>query len=128
VPWLTGARAAVVAGGITLYEACALGVPTIAVPIVRAQRPAVRAMARAGAVVHVPAAPPGPPAAARVARQTLALLDGNETRGRLSLRARRLVDGHGAARVAAVLRRLAAGEPLESLLAAIDRRHGVETR
>ena len=37
VPMLASASAAVLAGGITLYEAAALGVPSVAIPVVPAQ-------------------------------------------------------------------------------------------
>ena len=43
---------ALVAGGITAYEACALGVPVVAVSVVPAQQPTVRALARRGAAVN----------------------------------------------------------------------------
>ena len=38
---------AVVAGGVTLYEACALGVPAVGLAVVPAQRRAIRAFAGA---------------------------------------------------------------------------------
>ncbi|ODS53891.1 MAG: hypothetical protein ABS36_11840, partial [Acidobacteria bacterium SCN 69-37] len=50
---LSSAGVAVVAGGVTLYEACALGTPAVAVPVVAAQRPAIAAAAAAGAVVDL---------------------------------------------------------------------------
>ena len=43
-----------VAGGTTLYEACALGTPVVAVPVVSGQTTTVRRFVRAGLVVGVP--------------------------------------------------------------------------
>lgn len=104
---LRSARTAVVAGGVTLYEAAALGVPTVAIPIVAAQRPTVRAFARAGAAlapsrserIDVPAV------AAAVER----LLSDRAQSARLARRGRQLVDGHGGRRVAHALALLAGG-------------------
>jgi len=99
------AGAAVVAGGVTLYEAAALGVPTVAVPIVAAQRPTVRAFAREGAAL-------APGRAARIDAKAVAkavgrLLDDRKYAGRIGRRGRQLIDGQGARRVARELRTLA---------------------
>ena len=48
---LARADAALVAGGVTLYEACAAGTPVVAAAVVPAQRPAIEALARLGAVI-----------------------------------------------------------------------------
>ena len=48
---LARAAVAVVAGGVTLYEACALGTPIVRSPVVPAQRPATRGVRRAGAAI-----------------------------------------------------------------------------
>ena len=48
---LSVASVAVVAGGVTLYEACALGVPVVAVALNAAQHVTIRAVARRGAAV-----------------------------------------------------------------------------
>jgi spore coat polysaccharide biosynthesis predicted glycosyltransferase SpsG len=96
---LARASVAVVAGGVTLQEACALGVPAVAVAVVAAQRPAIRHFARRRAVIdareldHV---------AAHVVR---VIADPREQR-RLSAAGRRLVDGRGAFRVADRIRSL----------------------
>jgi UDP-2,4-diacetamido-2,4,6-trideoxy-beta-L-altropyranose hydrolase len=102
---LASAGVAVVAGGVTLYEACALGTPTVAVPVVAAQRPAIEAAAAAGAVVTVPrgATPRLSEAIAAAVGELV------EHRGRASAQAAiaaQLVDGAGAMRVAARLRDL----------------------
>ena len=44
------AEVAVLSGGIALYEALSVGVPTLAIPVVRAQEPVVRACAEADLV------------------------------------------------------------------------------
>jgi len=103
---LSRAQVAVVAGGMTLYEACVLGTPAVALPVVPAQKRTVRAFAAAGAVVASEAAT-GPRAVDRAARQAIALLADAGRAARLSRVAARLVDGRGAERVAQRLRVLA---------------------
>ncbi len=96
---LSRATVAVVAGGVTAYEACAIGVPSVAIAVVPAQRPAIRRLARRRALVdakHIDAV------AGRVAR----LLSNPQARGLLSSAARKTVDGRGARRVADHIRRL----------------------
>jgi spore coat polysaccharide biosynthesis predicted glycosyltransferase SpsG len=102
---LSSVSVAVVGGGVTLAEACALGTPTVAVPVVDAQRPAIAAAAAAGAAI--PVFKRTPRAAASSAAELVCELIGNR-RLALSLASRgsRLVDGGGAARVAALLREL----------------------
>jgi spore coat polysaccharide biosynthesis predicted glycosyltransferase SpsG len=104
---LARAHIAVLAGGTTLYEACALGTPVVALPVVGAQRRTVRAFAATGAIVAVDAARPER-ALARAAREAAALLADPAGATRLARRAARLVDGRGAERVAQRLRALAA--------------------
>jgi len=101
---LSQAAVAVVAGGVTLYEAAALGVPTVAVPIVTAQRPTVRAFARAGATI----APRLGPADTRSIAAAVSdlLVDRNRAR-HIAAHGRRLVDGRGLARVTRALAALA---------------------
>jgi spore coat polysaccharide biosynthesis predicted glycosyltransferase SpsG len=103
-PVLASASVAVVAGGITLYEAAALRVPAVAVPIVEAQRPTVDAFARAGAVAAARAGDANgvADAVARLARNRRAA-------AAMAARGRRLVDGNGARRVAALIERLLQG-------------------
>ncbi|HEX7085428.1 MAG TPA: glycosyltransferase [Vicinamibacterales bacterium] len=101
-PTLARADVAVVAGGVTLYEAAALGVPVVAVPVVAGQRAAVAAFERAGAAIAAsPRSPRG------IARAAAALLGDPSTAERLGRSGRRLVDGRGAERVASALMRLA---------------------
>jgi len=104
-PTLARASVAIVAGGVTLYEAAALGVPVVAVPVVPGQRPAVAAFARAGAVVAVSRRSPR-----HIAGAAAALVRNRSRAARLGRTARRLVDGRGAERVASALMRLAGRE------------------
>lgn len=100
---LSQASVAVVGGGVSLYEACALGVPTVGVPVVAAQVPTVRAFARRGAIL---AAPFGA-SAERIAARAVSLLNSRSRRQSLTRRGRFLVDGRGASRAAAAVVALA---------------------
>ncbi len=103
---LAAASVAIVAGGVTLYEACALGTPSIAVAVNAAQQVTIRGVARAGATVDAGrSGSAGVPAA--IARQVERLLGDRADARRLAAAGRRLVDGRGAARVAAQVRQLA---------------------
>jgi spore coat polysaccharide biosynthesis predicted glycosyltransferase SpsG len=105
---LAACDVAVVAGGVTLYEACALGVPAVGLAVVEPQRKAIRSCAALGAVLD--AGGPGLDAAAadRVARGVLRLLRDDPLRHAMASRGRRLVDGRGADRVARRIRALVA--------------------
>jgi spore coat polysaccharide biosynthesis predicted glycosyltransferase SpsG len=96
---LSRATVAVVGGGVSLYEACALGVPTVTVPVVASQMPTVRAFARRGAAVAMPLRAAGD----RTAAEVIALLDDPRRRAILRRRSMRLVDGRGAERAAAAV-------------------------
>jgi UDP-2,4-diacetamido-2,4,6-trideoxy-beta-L-altropyranose hydrolase len=106
---LAQATVAVVAGGTTLYEACALGTPVVAVPVVPGQATTVRRFVRAGlaAAATRPLAAAGAAGAAgwgeAAARAALDLLADGPRRDELSRRGRRAIDGAGAARVAAAI-------------------------
>ena len=109
---LRSATVAVVAGGTTLYEACALGTPAVAVPVVPAQGTTVRRFVRAGLAVASPGArlPVGSDRWGRAAAAAaLDLLTDAPRRAALAARGPRVVDGAGARRVADALRRLAHG-------------------
>jgi UDP-2,4-diacetamido-2,4,6-trideoxy-beta-L-altropyranose hydrolase len=106
---LAGCRVAVVGGGVTLYECLGLGVPAVAVSVVDSQRPTIAAFAAAHAVVDGGRARAGATekrAAARLAGKVLALLDDRTSQTALRRTGRALVDGRGAARVAAAIRAL----------------------
>ena len=96
---LRDASVAVVGGGVSLYEACALGVPTVGVPVVKSQTPTVRGFARRGAVLSAPFGA----SAAAVANRTVSLLNDPSRQRALARRARSLVDGRGAVRAAAAV-------------------------
>jgi spore coat polysaccharide biosynthesis predicted glycosyltransferase SpsG len=93
------ATVAVVAGGVSLYEACAAGVPAIGIPVVPGQSPTVRGFGRRGAVIALPFKSPE----RRTAAAVVALLDDPHRREVLRRRAMRMVDGKGAGRVAAAV-------------------------
>ena len=96
---LSRATVAVVGGGVSLYEAAALGVPAIGVPVVRAQTPTVRAFEREGAAVAVPFRA----SEQQTAATAVALLDDARRRRQLAQRSQQLVDGQGARRAAAAV-------------------------
>jgi hypothetical protein len=104
---LAGAQVAIVAGGMTLYEACALGVPVVAVGVTDAQRVTVRALARAGAVLDGGLLRTG--RASQVADAVAHLIEDPAAAAAQAHIARQIVDGRGAARVATHLRALAWG-------------------
>jgi hypothetical protein len=93
---------AVLGGGVTLYEACALGTPAVAVAVAPGQRRTVRSFASHGAALDAGSAA-SRRAVSRVASGVAALLEGGPGVAALAERARDLVDGCGAFRVAAHL-------------------------
>jgi len=97
---------AVVAGGVTLYEACAVGIPVVAVSVVPAQRTAIEAFAAQGAAIDAGALP-SQLVVDRAGAAVDMLLDDRVARDRISAAGRRLIDGRGAVRFAARLRSLA---------------------
>jgi spore coat polysaccharide biosynthesis predicted glycosyltransferase SpsG len=105
---LSSTSVAVLAGGVTLYEACALGVPSVAVALNSAQHVTIRALARRGATVDAGSMTSGRKTIDRVARAVERLLGDRALRRRMAVTGRRLVDARGAARVAARLRQLPA--------------------
>jgi spore coat polysaccharide biosynthesis predicted glycosyltransferase SpsG len=116
VVWLSGATSladelrravvAVVGGGVSLYEACAVGTPAVGVPVVAGQRPTVRGFVRRGAALGQHGARVVP---RLVAADVLHLLRHARLRRTLVRTARRVVDGRGAERAAHVIARLVRG-------------------
>jgi spore coat polysaccharide biosynthesis predicted glycosyltransferase SpsG len=106
-PDLAGCDVAVVAGGVTLYEACAIGVPAVAMAVVPGQQRAIRAFAARGAVVDIGSLAGADGAVELVAAAVAELLRDASARDRRASAARRLVDGRGAQRVALRIRVLA---------------------
>jgi spore coat polysaccharide biosynthesis predicted glycosyltransferase SpsG len=99
---LANCDVAVVAGGVTLYEACALGTPAVGLAVVSAQRRAIREFAKRRAIVDAGIA--SSRSVERAAREVRALLADERRRRATAARARRLVDGLGAERVAEQIR------------------------
>ncbi len=96
------------AGGLTLYEAAALGRPAVALAVVAAQRPTIAAFARRGAAVD--AGFIGDADVVRRVVDAVAALAAEPTRAaHLGASAARVIDGRGVFRVADALRELAAG-------------------
>jgi len=104
-PELAAADVAIVGGGVSLYEACALGVPAVALAVVNAQRPTIQAFADRGAALALPPRARAAAAAAIAVR----LLNDPDGRAVMARRSRRLVDGRGASRAAAAVMALSAG-------------------
>ncbi len=103
---LARATVAVVGGGVSLYEAAAMGVPSVSVPVVRSQVPTVLAFARRQAAIAVPYTA-GPQVAGD---KVVGLLANATRRRRLARRSREVVDGRGASRAAAAVLKIAAGD------------------
>ena len=101
---LSTVSACVVSGGVTLYEACAIGTPAVAVAVVPAQRRAVNAVVRANAALTADLDRPRGPE--RLADLVWQLLEQPVLQRALSRNAQRLVDGRGTARVVTRLRDL----------------------
>jgi spore coat polysaccharide biosynthesis predicted glycosyltransferase SpsG len=107
---LAMASVVVSGGGITLYEACALGAPVVAVAVVPAQRPTTATCAALGAAIDATASDQRE-SAERAARSVAAVLGDAERRAALAGAARRLVDGQGTTRVLAHIRALLLTRP-----------------
>jgi UDP-2,4-diacetamido-2,4,6-trideoxy-beta-L-altropyranose hydrolase len=100
---LANADVAVVGGGMSLYEACALGAAAVGVPVVATQRPTVAGFVRRGAALGRTRTTVSPSA---VADDVLLLLRRLGVRRRVTRSGRRLVDGQGARRAARAIGRL----------------------
>jgi spore coat polysaccharide biosynthesis predicted glycosyltransferase SpsG len=104
---LERATVAVVAGGTTLYEACALGTPVVAVPVVPGQATTVRRFVRAGLAAGARAPRGDRVGSSRWGRAVaIAALDLVADAGRRSMLGAagpRAIDGRGAARVVRAL-------------------------
>lgn len=103
---LNRAAVAVLAGGVTLYEAAALATPSVALAVVDAQQPTIRGFARRGAAIDAGRA--GDAAAFTHAADAVAELLSHPGRAaRMGATAAHLVDGRGVFRVADAIRQLA---------------------
>lgn len=108
---LARADVAVLAGGVTLYESAALGVPAVALAVVKAQWPTIRAFDRAGAargagLLHQTSRERQARVIARVVRAVGDLLANEEALATMAMTAREHIDGRGAMRVATALKKL----------------------
>lgn len=99
VPLMARADFAVCPGGVTALELCALGIPFVSMPVAANQRPGVWAMAAAGATEAAETPEEAVGLAAR-------LIADPEASQRLSIAARKLIDGKGADRLAAAICRV----------------------
>jgi hypothetical protein len=102
---LATASVAVVSGGITLYEACALGTPIVTLPVTKAQRLITAAVAARGAAIDTGAVHAGAVVSA-VEDAVQRLITHPADASALGAAARRLVDGRGISRVTAHLKAL----------------------
>jgi spore coat polysaccharide biosynthesis predicted glycosyltransferase SpsG len=98
------ASVAVVGGGVSLYEACAHGVPAVGVPVVAAQRPTVAAFVKRGVARGIVR---GRVTAQAVADECAELLTDEAMRRHMARLGKRLIDGRGAFRAAEAVTRLA---------------------
>jgi len=98
--FFAGLDLALIAGGGALWECCSLGVPTLALVCADNQRQSVPWVAAAGAVQGLDAIGQTAAQAAALGAALRVLIADATARQRLAGRARRLVDGQGAARVA----------------------------
>lgn len=110
-PWLANVDVAVLAGGVTLYEALAAGVPVVATAVVAAQQRTIRGFAQQGLVVDAGRAfGVAPRATARRVADALARIhDDAEWRTLVRRDGPRRVDGRGAGRVARAILTIAGG-------------------
>ena len=115
-PLMMDADLAVSAGGVTAYELAAAATPTVALCLADNQRPNLTGLAAGGAIVLAGDAD-DPGVASRLEAAVAALAASADGRAQLARRARALVDGRGAARVA---------ERLLARLGALEARPGAE--
>jgi spore coat polysaccharide biosynthesis predicted glycosyltransferase SpsG len=99
--FLAGMDIALTAGGVGMWELCCLGVPALCAATVANQRRALDTAARLGAIVPLP--PPGDLSPAEIADRLAAFVRSPEARTAAGERARQIVDGTGARRIAAML-------------------------
>ncbi len=96
------ADVAISAAGSTCWELCLLGVPSLLIHVADNQTGVARELHRRQCAVHVGSAKAI--SVLQLSRELENMLSAKEVRQALSARARELVDGNGARRVAAVLR------------------------
>ncbi len=104
---LASATVAVTAGGVTLFEACALGIPAVALPVVPPQQLTIQAVARTGSALDAGAFPIDRTTILRAADAVADILTNRRLHRRMSDAGRRFVDGRGVFRAVERLRELA---------------------
>jgi hypothetical protein len=108
-PWLARVDAAILGGGVSLYEAVAAGVPSIGLAVVAAQQPTIRGFAARGLVLDAGLASRRADGPASVVRQMDRLLADGLWRAHAAVEGPRVLDGGGAARVARAIVALVEG-------------------
>jgi hypothetical protein len=106
---LSKATVVVTAGGVTLFEACALGVPAVALALTAAQCLTIQIAAHAGAAVDAGPPPTSDIVIARAATAAASLLTNPDACRAMGAAGRRLVDARGVFRAADRLRHLRSG-------------------
>ncbi len=101
-PHFADADLAVVSGGMTLFEACCVGVPCLVLPQVDHQEQTGAALAHTGSCMMLPLLEAGRPE--RIAGALRLLLENNHRRLQIHQAARRVTDGSGLDRVTACIR------------------------
>jgi UDP-2,4-diacetamido-2,4,6-trideoxy-beta-L-altropyranose hydrolase len=102
-PFLLKADVAITAGGLSAYEALCAGTPLLALSYDPLQQTTIRAFADAGACIDLG---PGSELDPLRLSKALACLDADwDSRLRLSLNGKKMVDGCGASRVAGIIRK-----------------------
>jgi spore coat polysaccharide biosynthesis predicted glycosyltransferase SpsG len=110
LPALREADLGIIAGGLTMHEALAVGLPSIALcQDVRHQAQLAQRFADQGAMLTLGAG--AAVTEAHIAAAVVELAGDSELRRRLACRGPQLVDGHGARRTAELIMRTGSGAP-----------------
>ncbi len=99
-------RVAVSAGGTTLYELCACGIPTVCFSFADNQKMGTEALGKQGVMVYAGDVRTDERICEKIGREALDLLTHQREWEVYSAKMRRLVDGKGAERIAAYLLRM----------------------
>jgi hypothetical protein len=106
---LSKATVVVTAGGVTLFEACALGVPAVALALTAAQCLTIQIASHAGAAIDAGPPPMSDAVIMRAATAAASLLTDPDACRVMAAAGRRLVDARGVFRAADRLRHLRSG-------------------
>ena len=94
------------AGGTTLYELCAVGVPSVSYSMADNQIPGVKAFDQAGLIPWIGDIRNNPEFFDRAIEKLLSLADDAQARREQSMKMRMAIDGAGANRIASALTQL----------------------